>query len=378
MGHTLDVTGSILDITATGPDLDPAIHGAKACGLQVLMRAGLDVPPGFVISIEAATQMEQGEDPTSLGPALSRLVQGVDDPRLAVRSGAAVSLPGALETILGVAPGSINEAVRSVAASAGSSRATAIAAALGLDAVPPTAVVVQVQLDPTVDDLSGAGAAASRDLITGWRHATGSFAWGVSGDRVMAGEVPVAPLDEIDGRCPAVLSRLRSDLASLDHESGGPVEVEFVIASGKLWYLQFRQLAVSGVESSAVVPFGGAIIGRGRPAAAGSATGRLTTSVDEALEAIDLGHSVVLALVEASPADVEAMVGSAAVLTVLGGPECHAAVVARSAGVPAVVSVGGLGVGSDHIMLGGRRFDSGAELMVDGTTGTIVSATVAP
>ncbi len=371
------MTGSILDITAAGPDLDPEVHGAKACGLQTLMRAGLDVPPAFVISIEAAIQMESGEVATSLAPALSRLIQGVEDPRLAVRSGAAVSLPGALETILDVAPESVNDAVRSVVSSAASSRATAIAATLGLDEVPPTAVVVQIQRDATLDDVSGAGAAVSRDLISGERAASGSFAWGVGGDRLMAGEVPVVPLDEIDVRCPGVLSGLKSDLAALDHESGGPVEVEFVIASSKLWYLQLRQLDVVAGGPPAVVPVGGVIIGRGRPAVAGFATGRLTTSVDEALEAIDFGHSVVLALVEASPADVEAMVGSAAVLTVLGGPECHAAVVARSAGVPTVVSVVGLVVGPDHIMLGDHRIESGAELMIDGTIGAIVSATVA-
>ena len=66
-----------------------------------------------------------------------------------------------------------------------------------------------------------------------------------------------------------------------------------------------------------------------------------------------------------------AMVRSAAVVTVLGGRESHAAVVTRGAEVPAVLAVPDLQVATDHVMFGDVRVAVGDELVVDGTTGRI-------
>ena len=101
------------------------------------------------------------------------------------------------------------------------------------------------------------------------------------------------------------------------------------------------------------------------------ARGRVQTDVDDALDAIDAGHAVVLVLETSSPADVAAMVRSAAVLTARGGRESHAAVITRSEGIPAVLAVEGLQVGDGCVVVGEHRVDVGDELIVDGTTGQV-------
>lgn len=353
---------SVVAIRPDGADLTPEHHGAKACGLQRLMRLGLAVPDAVVIPVTDSSDASAGGfGPFPAGP-------------LAVRSGAAVSLPGAFDTLLGVEPGGLADAIAAVVASRRSRRARTIARALGHDDVPPTAVIVQTLVDTTVDDRSGAGVATSADPVTGEAGLRGSFAWRVRGDAVMGGTVPVEPVEALH-RLPAVSEQLTADMARL-HDELGPVEVEFAVASGRLWYLQLRELhvgVVPGARPAAVGPEValGAVLGRGRPAGPGLAAGELHTDVDEALDAIAAGRPVVIALETTSPGDVEVMVGAAAVVTVLGGPESHAAVVARGAGVPAVVSVGGLRVHPDGIELPGGRVDVGEPLVVDGTGGRV-------
>ncbi|NIS35783.1 MAG: hypothetical protein GWN79_24125, partial [Actinobacteria bacterium] len=237
---------------------------------QRLIQLGLPVPPAIVIPVSVTPSHDD------LASALDLLPPGP----LAVRSGAAVSLPGAYDTVLDVDPVDVGDAVAAVRASAGTRRALAVARALGLDAVPPTAVLVQSMVDTTGDEASAAGAATSVDPVTGDAGLHGSVAWRARGDAVMGGSVPVEPIEEL-GRLPAVLERLDADVARLHDELGGPLEVEFGVESGVLWYLQLRRL-----ETPPPVGDGGhpamRLLGRGRPASAGFGVGELHTDVDTA------------------------------------------------------------------------------------------------
>jgi len=378
MGHNLIMAEPIVSISAEGPTLSAAVHGAKACGLQRLMRMGLAVPPAFVIPVAIAHEVAAGGLTEELAHHTAELCDGVDDPRLAVRSGAEVSLPGAFETLLDVHPEVVAAAVLTVVSSTKSLRAMAIANTLGHDRVPSTAVIVQRQVDATADDKSGAGAATSHNLIGHPDGPVGSFAWQIQGDAVMAGTAPVVSLASIGDRCPEVMSRLVRDLARIESDLGGPAEVEFAVESGHLWYLQVRGVSSTEIVESAPLPRGATVIGSGRPAAPGSGQGELAIDLDAAIEVIDSGRSVVLALQTTSPSEVAVMARSVGVFTVVGSPECHAAVVARAVGIPAVVSVKGLQIHSDHVIIEGTRVDVGEMLWVDGTTGLIASATVTP
>ncbi|MEM8707356.1 MAG: PEP-utilizing enzyme [Actinomycetota bacterium] len=360
---------AIVAVTADGPDLDPAVYGAKAVGLQRLMRLGLPVPPALVVPVASAraiaTDQTAGRDELR---AAVRTLGGPGD-RLAVRSGAAVSLPGAFETLLDVLPSVVDAAVVTVVESTRGLRVETIARALGHDRVPETAVVIQRQVDATADARSGAGAASSRHPVTGEPGATGSYVWQVRGDAVMAATTPVLALDAMSERAPEAYARLLADLQRLDAELDSAVEVEFTVESGEIAYLQLRTFEVT--TDTAELPAGSLVIAEGQPASAGVGRGRVFVDVDDALDAGDRGEPVVLVLETSAPADMTAMVRSAAVLTIMGGRESHAAVVTRGAGVPAVLAVQGLQIAGDHILLGDRRIEVGEELVVDGTTGRI-------
>ncbi len=103
-------------LQARGPDpIDPYVVGSKAANLIRLAEAGLPVPPGFVLSTEVCTDYHQRHE---LDHQVAELVTvGVgrlerDTGRqfgagrrpllVAVRSGAPVSMPGMLDTILDV------------------------------------------------------------------------------------------------------------------------------------------------------------------------------------------------------------------------------------------------------------------------------------
>jgi len=378
MGHNLNMAEPIVFIRADGPTLSADVHGAKACGLQQLMRMGLNVPPAFVIPVDATEEVVAGELDDEVDRFVAQLCDDAADQRLAVRSGAEVSLPGAFETLLDVHPEVVRAAAITVVSSTKSLRAMAIANTLGHATVPPTAVIVQRQVDATADQRSGAGAATSRDLLAGGIEPVGSFAWQTQGDAVMAGTTPVMPLGSLGERCPRVMDRLNRDLKRLELAFGMPAEIEFAVESGTLWYLQVRRVAGNDAVKRPPLPDQVDVIGSGRPAAPGQGEGELVTDLDDALDAIDDGRRVVLALDTTSPSEVAVMARSAGVFTIVGSPECHAAVVARAAGIPAVVSVQGLTIHPDHINIGSRRVDVGEQLLIDGTTGLIASATVNP
>jgi pyruvate, orthophosphate dikinase len=100
--------------------------GGKGANLAEMTNLGLPVPPGFTISTEACrAYLERGDLPDglageidvhleSLEKAMGRRLGEPDDPLLvSVRSGAAVSMPGMMETVLNV--GLNDESVRGLA-----------------------------------------------------------------------------------------------------------------------------------------------------------------------------------------------------------------------------------------------------------------------
>ena len=97
-----------------GPGSDKQVLGGKGAGLAEMTRLGLPVPPGFTLTTAACTWFFQhGEQwPATLEAELDAAVAALEaragkrlgDPRdpllVSVRSGAAVSMPGMMDTIL--------------------------------------------------------------------------------------------------------------------------------------------------------------------------------------------------------------------------------------------------------------------------------------
>ncbi|NUR30622.1 MAG: pyruvate, phosphate dikinase, partial [Catenulispora sp.] len=106
--------------------------GGKGAGLAEMTRMGLPVPPGFTITTEAChVFLRTGREPAHLAEEVTRELAkvtaaargrlGPDRPMLvAVRSGAEISMPGMMDTVLNV--GLNDEAVESLAAWSGDER----------------------------------------------------------------------------------------------------------------------------------------------------------------------------------------------------------------------------------------------------------------
>ena len=135
-----------------------ATCGHKAHALAALMRAGLPVPDGFVVTDPAT-------DPQRISARLHRLRARA----VAVRSSGMVedsgtaSFAGQLETVLGVRTvDDVLAAIRRCAASAGTQRARAYRRHLDLDGEVTTPVIVQELVEA-----DHAGVLFTRDPRTG-------------------------------------------------------------------------------------------------------------------------------------------------------------------------------------------------------------------
>jgi pyruvate,orthophosphate dikinase len=97
-----------------GDGMDKKLLGGKGAGLCIMTKIGLPVPPGFVISTETCIEYfdERERFPNHLKDQVRQAMAGMEkamgrgfgDPTnpllVSVRSGAAVSMPGMMDTIL--------------------------------------------------------------------------------------------------------------------------------------------------------------------------------------------------------------------------------------------------------------------------------------
>ena len=393
----------------------PELLGAKAHGLVGLMRLGSPVPAAFVVTTEACRAfLDSGVFPPGLDAeldlALARLesVTGrtFGDPgpgpdralTVSVRSGASVSMPGMMDTVLGLGTGSdpgeeVRAAIRSVFASWHAPRARTYRTLHGIPHDLGTAVVVQAMVDGDRDEHSGAGVAFGRDPNSGAPGPYGEVLFGSRGDAVVSGGRRTLPLDDLAHREPGVWADLTRALTLIEKDLRDTCYVEFTFESGRLWLLQARpgrftgaaavRVAVDLVDEGTltrreallrvtpahlgrarvprvVPPPGVEPLARGIGAVPGVVTGRAATTCEAAVRMAAEGP-VVLVRPETSPMDMSGLAAAAGVVTERGGPASHAAVVARSLGRPAVVGVGA------------HTLTDGDLVTVDGTAGLVVA-----
>ncbi|WP_245865251.1 pyruvate, phosphate dikinase [Prauserella marina] len=288
----------------------PELVGAKAHGLMLLQRLGLPVPPGFVVTTEACRAfLAEGRHPAGFAEELTTAVAGLEattgrrlggTPPLAVsvRSGASVSMPGMMNTVLGL--GLTTEATAELAEETGDTRfaldsrrrfLTTFAAAghdtgtrwdhwvpddaarqleLAIDAVftswnTPrarayrelhgidddlgTAVIVQAMVFGNRDERSGTGVAFSRDPGTGENTPSGDVLFGGQGDDVVSGRTTPLPLSALARREPAVWAELLGALRRIEAGYREPAYVEFTYQKGELSLLQTRRALFTGAAA---------------------------------------------------------------------------------------------------------------------------------
>ncbi len=270
--------------------------GGKAANLTVMaVDLGLPVPPAFTITTAACNEYLAHGWPAGLDDELREhmarmeLLVGQEfgapaNPLLvSVRSGAPISMPGMMDTILNLG---LNDATTAGLEAASASPKFAnncrmrfeamFRDIVGVDAVPEdpwaqlraaveavfrswnsdrarayrehegiaddlgTAVTVQAMVFGNRSVGSGTGVLFTRNPATGEPVLYGDVMFNAQGEDVVAGTHATEPIAILDERLPVVARELRAYATRLERHHRDLCEIEFTIEHGKLWMLQCR------------------------------------------------------------------------------------------------------------------------------------------
>ena len=181
------------------------------------------------------------------------------------------------------------------------------------------------------------------------------------GDRLL----PVGEAESGPVLSPAEAEEIAALVLRVQGHYGRPQDVEWVLTGGRLSLVQTRPITtLAAAESPAASDTAGQPPGtpllHGLAASPGRATGRVRVLHSPA-EGVQMVDGEVLVAPLTNPDWMPAVRRAAALVTDTGGVTCHAAIVARELGVPAVVGT----------RSGTRTLTDGQEVTVDGNTGRI-------
>ncbi|WP_457540157.1 pyruvate, phosphate dikinase [Williamsia sp. R60] len=279
--------------------LDREVVGNKGFGVDAMRRNGLPVPPAFAITTEACRSWQSDPDGlldliwpqvmeamTWLESETGRTFGTPPQPLLvSVRSGAAQSMPGMMDTVLdlgindsvetalaeasgrdfaadsrarfeqmyrkivlgddsGTVPTDPDEqlrgAIEAVFASWNSPRAIAYRKHSDLDDLAGTAVVIQAMVFGNMAAYSGTGVLFSRNPITGASEPFGEWLLGGQGEDVVSGTNDCDPISVLADTLPGVHDELMRAAKVLEGLATDVQDIEFTVENGKLWLLQTR------------------------------------------------------------------------------------------------------------------------------------------
>jgi pyruvate,orthophosphate dikinase len=277
------------------------VLGNKGFGINLMRSLGLPVPPAFCLDTEVCAAYLAGDERVLDGvwPDVLEKLGWLESetartfgrgPRpllLSVRSGAAQSMPGMLDTVLdlgiddaveqalAVAHGSaafaadtrsrfdamyrrivladdasarvpddplvqLRGAIEAVFASWNSPRAAAYRAHHGLSESSGTAVIVQAMVFGNLDRDSGTGVLFSRNPSTGATEPMGEWLPGAQGEDVVSGTFDCLPIDALRTAQPQVFAELSAAADELERLGRDVQDIEFTVEEGRLWLLQTR------------------------------------------------------------------------------------------------------------------------------------------
>jgi pyruvate, orthophosphate dikinase len=273
--------------------------GNKGFGINLMRAAGLPVPPAFCLTTDVSATWLGGDEREldRLWPDVLESLRWLEQqtsrtfgkgPRpllLSVRSGAAQSMPGMLDSVLDLGiDGGVHQAlakhasadfaadsrsrfeamyrrivlkdssaaipsdplaqlrgaVTAVFASWNSPRAHAYRAHHRLDDSAGTAVVVQAMVFGNLPRDSGAGVLFSRNPATGADELMGEWLPGAQGEDVVSGTVDCLPIDALRRAQPRVFGELIAAAVELERRGRDVQDIEFTVEEGRLWLLQTR------------------------------------------------------------------------------------------------------------------------------------------
>lgn len=270
--------------------------GGKAHSIDSMMKLGLPVPPAFVLGTDECAEYDAGggaltdamraalhEGVAALESSLDRSFGGARRPLLvSVRSGAARSMPGMMDTVLnlGINPSvaavlaeetgdaayaadtvrrfeeqfakvvgdvppddpwdQLERAVAAVFESWQSPRAIAYRKHHGISDEGGTAVTVQAMVFGNIDETSGTGVLFTRNPVEARREPLGEWLLRGQGEDVVSGRSTPRPLADLATEMPELHGELMRSADLLERTSADIQDIEFTIESGRLWLLQTR------------------------------------------------------------------------------------------------------------------------------------------
>jgi pyruvate,orthophosphate dikinase len=274
-----------------------ALVGGKAANLGAMLgpELRLPVPPGFAITTATCREFLASGWPDGVDEEIRAAMAAVEatvgrrfgDPRdpllVSVRSGAPVSMPGMMDTILDLG---LNDATAAGLARAGGGDDFAAScrerfeasfrAIVGVEDVPTdpwhqlrlaieavfrswnserarayrrreaipddlgTAVTVQAMVFGNLGADSATGVLFTRNPATGAPEPYGDILFDAQGEDVVAGSHRTEPIAVLDERLPEVGSALRAAADRLERQYADLCDIEFTIERGRLWLLQVR------------------------------------------------------------------------------------------------------------------------------------------
>jgi len=416
--------------------------GGKAAGLGDMKELlGDKVPDGFVLTwnmykkwLDNGRRLSDG-----MKAGIKRFLGDVfgETFDVSVRSGAAVSMAGMMDTVLKVRNiEGVYDAVQEVFESVHGERAKDYRKREFLSDNLGTAVVIQKMVygnpldNPRGHDegrFSGSGVLNGGEKEGGF---TMDYVENRSGETVVAGEAYVRDLDDFkSGEKTAPLwEELEGIARMLEEYYKYPQDIEFTVENGELYILQTRDvkpksaaaairilqdLAARGViteeeafkrasaekddlgtpriikEGEEAKEMEGMLMTTGMGATPGAVAGRIAFTPEQVSEFRKLGYPVIYVAKETSPDDVSVFVEAGAVLTTEGGPNSHAAINTRIPGnrVPCVVGARKFDFREEYDPAAGKKvktalflrekpgelFKAGDVLCIDGETGNVYS-----
>ncbi|MCD7932653.1 MAG: pyruvate, phosphate dikinase [Tannerellaceae bacterium] len=306
----------------------------------------------------------------------------------------------------------------------------------GIPAEWGTAVNVQAMVFGNMGQSSATGVCFSRDAGNGDDQFNGEYLINAQGEDVVAGvrtpqqiakigsqvwaeragipeEERAANYPSMEEAMPEIYKELDEIQTKLENHYRDMQDMEFTVQEGKLWFLQTRsgkrtgsamvkiamdmlrqgmideKTALNRIEPNKLDELlhpvfdkkalkDAKVLTKGLPASPGAATGQIVFFADDASDWAAEGKKVVMVRIETSPEDLAGIAVAEGILTARGGMTSHAAVVARGMGKCCVSGAGALNIDYKKrtVEVGGKVFNEGDFLSINGTTGEIYEGKV--